>query len=120
MKRILIVEDDGWLAENYLRILQKDGYKVAVANNALSAIDAVDDFKPDAIVLDVVLTGSTAFALLHELQSYSDTGEIPVVICTNLAEDLATKNLRPYGVRKVIDKTKMNPDDITVALKGIL
>lgn len=120
IKSILIVEDDKWLAEQYLRILKSAGYKASIALNALDAITIIDDNIPDAIILDVLLTGSTAFALLHELQSYGDTGVIPIILCTNLAEELLLKDLKPYGVRQIIDKSTMAPDDLTTALKRVL
>lgn len=117
---ILIVEDDEWLAEQHARVLTMAGYKISVALHALAAIQAVDTICPDAIVLDVLLTGSTAFALLHELQSYSDTGDIPIILCTNLASELSMDELEPYGVKLILDKTTMVPDDLIVALKGVL
>jgi len=109
---ILIVEDDDWLAEQHSRVLTKAGYKIAVALHALVAIQVIDDINPDAIVLDVLLTGSTAFALLHELQSYGDTGDIPIILCTNLASELSVDDLELYGVKKILDKTTMVPDDL--------
>jgi DNA-binding response OmpR family regulator len=117
---ILIVEDDDWLAEQHARVLTKAGYKVAVALHALAAIQAIDDVTPDVIILDVLLTGSTAFALLHELQSYGDTGDIPIILCTNLASELSADDLEPYGVKKILDKTTMTPDDLVVALRSVL
>ena len=118
--RVLIVEDDTWLAEQHGRVLEKAGYKTTVAPHALSAIVAVDSAKPDVIVLDVLLTGSTAFALMHELQSYGDTGEIPIILCTNLAPDLSMDKMKPYGVKRVLDKTTMEPDDIVTAVRSVL
>jgi CheY-like chemotaxis protein len=117
---ILVVDDDEWLAEQYKRLLNSQGYDVTVASHAIAAIQLVDDINPSAIILDVLLTGSTAFALLHELQSYGDTGDIPVIICTNLASDLSIEDLKPYGVRRILDKTKMLPSDLLVALRSVL
>jgi CheY-like chemotaxis protein len=119
-KLVLVVEDDRWLAEQYSRVLSAANYKSIIVTHALAAIQAVDDYQPDAIILDVLLTGSTAFALLHELQSYGDTGDIPIILCTNLASELSLDDLKPYGVRRVIDKTTMQPDDIVVALRSVL
>lgn len=117
---VLVVEDDRWLAEQYSRVLSKVGYEVKVTSHALAAVQAIDDFHPDVIILDVLLTGSTAFTLLHELQSYGDTGAIPIILCTNLASELSLNDLKPYGVRRIIDKTKMAPDDLTIALRSVL
>lgn len=117
---ILLVEDDAWLAETEAAVLQKAGYTVRVAPHAPAAIAMVDEALPDVIVLDVLLAGSTAFALLHELQSYTDTGNIPVILCTNLAEQFDVRKLEDYGVKRIVDKTTMHPDDVTVAIKAIL
>lgn len=120
MNKLLLVEDDAWLAELQVSALEKAGFKVKLAAHAPSAIQAVDQFKPDAIILDLLLTGSTGFALLHELQSYSDTRLIPVVLCTSAGENLTADSLQPYGVRKIIDKTVMMPDDLVAAVRSLL
>ncbi len=120
MTRVLLVEDDAWLAELQLSVLQKAGYEVTLAPHALAAIELVDSASPDIIVLDVLLAGSTAFALLNELQSYTDTGAVPIILCTNLADQLDPGKLREYGVNKVVDKTTMHPDDVIVAIRSIL
>ena len=117
---ILIVEDDRWQAEQYERVLNRAGYVTTITLHALDAIEAIDDIHPDAIVLDVLLVGNTAFALLHELQTYSDTGNIPVIMCTNLASDLSIDDLRPYGVKQILDKTTMKPDDLVTAVRSVL
>lgn len=117
---VLIVEDDEWLAEQHQRVLNIAGYKTSIALHAIAAIQAIDDVHPDVIILDVLLTGNTAFALLHELQSYGDTGNIPIILCTNLASELSIDNLKPYGVRRILDKTTMAPDDLVAAVRNVL
>lgn len=118
--RILIVEDDEWLAEQFVRVLNKSEFKARAAHNVISAIDLIDKFKPDALVFDVLLTGGTIFTLLHELQTYQDTSKLPIVICTNIAGDLDFDSLEPYGVRKVLDKSTMRPDDLAAAVRSVL
>lgn len=116
---VLLVEDDPWLAELEADILVSAGYRVEHAPHAPSAIAKIDQSQPDVIILDVLLTGSTAFALLHELQSYGDTKGVPIILCTNMAETLRLDDLAPYGVRRIIDKTTMQPDDLPAAIKGV-
>lgn len=120
LRSILVVEDDEWLAEQFARILRKENYKVTVSLHALSAMDMIDKVHPDLIVLDVLLTGSTAFALMHELQTYNDTSKIPIIICSNLASELAIDNLKPYGVKRLLDKATMKPSDLVAAVKSVL
>lgn len=120
MTKVLLVEDDAWLAEMEAGVLGKEGYEVQIAPHALAAIDLVDSFTPDIIILDVLLAGSTAFAFLNELQSHSDTKEIPVVLCTNLAEQFSDTRLEEYGVKRVVDKSTMHPNDLVVAVKAVV
>lgn len=118
--KILIVEDEAWLAHQQRSLLEKEGYKVEVSPHARGAIQYIDQFDPDIIILDVLLPGATAFSLLHELQSYGDTGSIPVIICSSMATELRPADLEAYGVRKVLDKTTMQPRDIVGAVKSLL
>lgn len=117
---ILLIEDDAWLAELEAKALQKEGYDVVHAPHAPAAIVAIDATPPDAIVLDVLLGGSTAFALLHELQSYEDTGDLPIILCTNMAESLNLEELKSYGVRRIVDKSTMLPSDLVAAVRSVL
>ncbi len=120
MKKVLIVEDDRWLAELFASSLQKAGYKTETASHAYAAIDVVDTFHPDVIMLDMLLTGSTGFALLNELQSHADTMHVPVIVCSNLAENVDSEQLKQYGVLRMIDKTTMVPDDVVTAVRAVL
>jgi CheY-like chemotaxis protein len=117
---VLIVEDDQWLAEQLARTLMGAGIRSELATHALGAIDMIDANPPDAIVLDVLLAGPNAFTLLHELQSHADLASIPVILCTNSADQLAGEDIAAYGVRQVLDKATMVPDDLVAAIKKVL
>lgn len=119
-RNILVVEDDEWVAEQHIRVLATAEYHATYVTNALDAIEALDAHPPDAIVLDVLLTGQNAFALLHELRSHSDLATIPVVLCTNSAEVLPDEDVVAYGIRQVLDKTTMRPQDLIAAVKKVL
>lgn len=118
--RVVVVEDDLWLAEHYRRVLRRGGYETYHAPNALGAIDIIDDVRPHAILLDVLLTGTTALALLHELKSHPDLAVIPVVLSTNLADQIELDDVASYGVKRILDKATMHPDDITAAIRGVV
>jgi len=119
-QHVLLVEDDPWLAELEAGVLTQAGYEVTHAPHAPSAIAKIDEKQPDIIILDVLLTGSTAFALLHELQSYGDTKNVPIILCTNMAENLKLEDLKNYGVRRIVDKTTMQLDDLPAAIRSVL
>lgn len=119
-KKVIIVEDDTWYAEHVTRLLEKEGVKCYVAEHPAQAIDMIDAVQPDVIMLDMLLTGSTGLILLHELQSHTDLAGIPVIVCSTIVDSLQAEKLRPYGVRRTLDKTTMHPDDVAAAVRGVL
>lgn len=119
-QRVVVVEDDAWLAEHYVRVLRRAGYETYHAAHALGAIDMIDDVRPHAILLDVLLTGTTALALLHELRSHADLAGIPIVLATNLADQIDMQDVQGYGVKRMLDKSSMQPEDIAASIRAVL
>lgn len=117
---VLIVEDDEWQAEQHVRTLTQAGMQAEWVEHAFGAMDSIDAHHPDVIVLDVLLTGQTAFTLLHELQSHADLASIPIIFCTTSAADLIQEDVEVYGVKAVLDKTTMAPHDLVAAIKKVL
>lgn len=121
MKKVLVVDDDVWLAESYRRTLEDAGWQVAVAARASQAIDLIDEMQPGVVLLDIMLPESSAPALLNELQSHSDLAKLPIVLCSSLALDAGSQAyLASYGVKQVIDKTKITPEAIVKSLENAL
>lgn len=117
--KVVVVEDDTLLFRHYERILKRADIETYHAAHALEAIDVIDDVQPDVIMADMLLTGSTALPLLHELQSHDDLAQIPVVVVTNVAADISLDTLKPYGVKKLMDKMTMKPDELVAAVRNL-
>lgn len=105
---IFIIDDDEVMAECIARYCGKS--KTKVFSNAIEAMNAIDDEKPDLIFLDILLDGPDGFTFLNELASYDDTARIPIVIVSSL--DLKNRDLTDYGVIGIINKDNMLPEDI--------
>lgn len=115
---VLIVEDDNWLADSYSLILTQAGWMTQTVHSATKALRAIDDKLPDVVLLDVLLPGANAIELMHELQSYSDTKNLPIVLCTSLGgHHLKKDNLEEYGVRAVLDKSRLTAPHLLRALR---
>lgn len=118
MKKLLIAEDD----KNWADILGKFAvdvgaeYRVAVSGG--QAIEIIDNWQPDALILDMLLAGETAIALLNELRSYADLASLSIVVCTNI--DVKMDDLRPLGVKAVLNKTSMRPNEARAIFREVL
>ena len=118
--KVLVIESEPWLGEQFERTLKRHGFAVTLTSNAYSAIDIVDDIHPDAIVMGLLLSGAGGLSLLHELQSYGDTAKVPVIVCSATTQPIDPDELKPYGVKRVLDTGTMQPDDLPVAVRSVL
>ncbi|MFZ1361119.1 MAG: response regulator [Candidatus Saccharimonadales bacterium] len=117
---VLLVEDDAWLGELYAQLLYDVGFTTKVVSDGHSAIEAIDTQLPQVIILDMLLTGGTGIALLHELQSYVDTATIPIIVCSSIGVTMPAVDMTAYGVTRILDKTTMHPNDIVTAVRSVM
>jgi type II secretory ATPase GspE/PulE/Tfp pilus assembly ATPase PilB-like protein/CheY-like chemotaxis protein len=79
---VLLVEDEEQLRRVMKDLLEREGYTVAEARDGVQALDQVDRFAPDVIILDLNLPGIDGYSVLAQLRSRSATRSIPVVVLT--------------------------------------
>ncbi len=122
MSNILIVEDDRWLAEAYQLTLEGQGHKTIVCNNGYAAIEALDFFIAELVVLDLLLPGANGIQLLHEISSYQDLSKIKVIMLSNsFMNNRATyANLRSYGVKRMLEKSLTTPAILLKTVEEVL
>lgn len=118
--RVLIIDDDTWLGDEFVRLLARHGFAAQHVSNGLAGMDAIDLERPDVIVLDLFMPGPNGLVLLHELQTHSDLATIPIILCSNSSADVSLETLRPYGVHVMLDKTSMVPADLVSAIRKVL
>ena len=105
--KLLLIEDDRWLADSYMHVLEE--YDIDSAVSGQDAMDLIHVHDYDLIIADVMLERGLVIDLLHELQSYDDTAQLPIVLCTTLAQRIKLEDVRAYGVVAVLDKTTLTP-----------
>ena len=77
--RVLVVEDEPTVADVVVRYLERDGHDVEVAGDGPAALRAFDDFRPDLIVLDLMLPGLDGVDVCRRIRSVSN---VPIVMLT--------------------------------------
>jgi two-component system OmpR family response regulator len=78
--RVLVVDDEPALAELLSMALRYEGWDVRTAADGLAAVRAARDFRPDAVVLDMMLPDLDGLEVLRRLRS--DGGDVPVLFLT--------------------------------------
>jgi signal transduction histidine kinase len=90
--RILIVDDDEGIRFALESLLTLDNYEFASAENGMEGLKKVMEFKPDVILLDVMMPGMDGFEVCRRLKENVSWRQIPVIMITALdsREDLAS------------------------------
>jgi DNA-binding response OmpR family regulator len=114
VSRILIVEDEADMAMGLRDNLQFEGYEVATAVDGAEALKMVPTWRPDVILLDVMLPKSDGFEVCSKIRAMGMT--MPIVMLTARgqeidkvrglelgADDYITK---PFGVRELLARIK--------------
>jgi len=112
-KKILIVEDDKVLAETLHAILADTGlYEVAVANGGAAGLQLADEFKPDLIILDLLMAGTSGMDLLAKWKETGLSSRVPVIVATNLDQLPFINHALTLGVHNYFLKSEMSPEAI--------
>jgi two-component system, OmpR family, response regulator len=115
--RVLVVDDEPSLAELLSSVLRYEGWDIAVAGDGSSAVRTAREFKPDAVVLDVMLPDFSGFEVLRRLRA-----ELPHVCVLFLTARDAVED-RVAGITAGGDDYVTKPfslEELLARLRGLL
>jgi CheY-like chemotaxis protein len=116
-KKILLAEDVRAIALQISHALEKAGYEVQVARDGEECMEKVASFKPDLLVLDLIMPKITGLEVLRTLRAAAATENLPVIVTT--AKDYSTelKHIRQSGPVDVLIKP-FAPDVLLLKLES--
>ncbi|HTR40136.1 MAG TPA: response regulator [Pseudomonadales bacterium] len=112
MKKILIIEDDQILGNIYRNKLAVEHYQVEVANNGESGLALMRSFKPNMILLDLVLPQMSGIEVIKHIRSETDFAGVPVVVLSNTYLTNLIQDAWKAGATKCLSKASCSPKDI--------
>lgn len=116
-KRILFVEDDDALASVYLVRLQAEGFDVKRVANGEDALAVAISFKPDLVLLDVMMPKISGFDVLDIIRNTPETANLKVVMLTALSQEADKKRAQELGVDEYLVKSQVVITDVIDRLK---
>jgi DNA-binding response OmpR family regulator len=81
MLRVLVVDDNRDTAETMAILLKLWGHEAFTARDGWAAVNAVDHFRPDVVLLDIGLPGLDGYEVARQLRQGG--GKQPVIICVS-------------------------------------
>lgn len=119
MSTVLVVEDTLTEMAVIVGCLRQGGLHVITAKSSEEARIKIDEQRPDAIVLDVVLPGRSGFEFCRALKAQAETSKIPVVLCSTKGSDMD----RFWGMKQGADAYLPKPldqDELVRTIKLLL
>src|ERR1700754_2229949 len=101
---VLVVEDEAALAELLKYNLEKEGYRVSVANDGEEALVVADESQPDLVVLDWMLPKAPGIEVCRRLRARQETRNTPIVMLTARSEESARVRGLDIGADDYITK----------------
>jgi DNA-binding response OmpR family regulator len=121
MAKILIVEDDVLMVKMYQGKFEDDGFDVAVAFDGETGLIKAKEFKPDLILLDIMMPKVNGLEMLKNLKADETIKKIPVILLTNVGgnDEDAEKGLSLGAVAYMV-KAQYDAKDVVKKVKEIL
>ena len=116
-KKILLVEDDTALAAVYRSRLELEGFEINEVNNGEDALSAAISFRPDLILLDVMMPKISGFDVLDILRNTPETTNIHVVMLTALSQPKDKERAEQLGVDDYLVKSQVVIGDVVARVK---
>jgi len=119
-KRILLVEDDDALAGVYLVRLQAEGFDVHRVANGEDALAATISYKPDLVLLDVMMPKVSGFDVLDILRNTPETANLKIIMLTALSQESDKQRAMQLGVDDYLVKSQVVITDVIDRIKNLL
>lgn len=117
---VLVVEDDKFLRELFIRKLFSDGFKVENAIDAKGVFEILGRWKPDIILLDLILPGVDGFEILSRIKKDDTIKDIPVIVLSNLGQQEDIDRAMALGAKDFMVKANFTLDEIIARVRTIL
>lgn len=119
-RKVLLVEDDGFLASIYAQKLELEGFDVVFATNGEDGLKLADKDHPDLILLDLLMPKMDGFEMLATLKANTATKDIPVLILTNVGQRDDVERCMKLGAAGYVIKAHSLPHETVKRVKEIL
>lgn len=116
-KRVLFVEDDDALASVYIVRLEAEGFQVQRVANGEDALASAISFKPDLVLLDVMMPKVSGFDVLDILRNTPETANLKIIMLTALSQDSDKKRAEALGVDDYLVKSQVVISDVIQRIK---
>ena len=118
MSAVLVVDDTADCSEPLAKLLRYKGHTVQCAGDGREALGVLEGFRPDVIVLDLMMPVMDGVTFLQEMRRNPDWAGIRVVVFTGQGDGLPAARLAELGVGEVFLKASVDFRRLLAAIAG--
>lgn len=118
-KKILVVEDDVQISDLMRRYISSVGYEVDVIKNGYKLFDTLDSGEYGMIFMDVLMPGQTGLELLKELKKDEKYKNIPVVMLSNVVDQVKMDEAMVCGAAEYLIKVNTDLNKVREVLERL-
>lgn len=119
-QKVMIIEDDGFLASIYAQKLELAGYEVAFATNGEDGLKLIQKDRPDLVLLDLLMPQMDGFEVLEKLRADPATKDLKVLVLTNLGQKEDVERCLKLGAVGYIIKAHSLPEETVKRIAEVL
>lgn len=116
-KKILLVEDDDTLANVYKTRLHTEGFDLKRVPNGEDALAAALEYKPDLVLLDIMMPKVSGFDVLDIIRNTPETTNMKVIMLTALNQEADRQRAESMGVDDYLVKSQVVIADVIERIK---
>ena len=118
--KILVVEDEEILLTALREELESGGYQVEGATDGIDGLEKTKAFKPDLILLDLLMPKMDGMEMLQKLKADSEIRDVPVVILTNLSDYEKISEALSLGAMDYLVKANYKLEDLLEKVSTVM
>jgi DNA-binding response OmpR family regulator len=120
MKKILLIEDDQIVANIYRNKFTIEGFQVEIALDGQVGFDLIRSFRPDAVILDLMLPKLTGVELMKKIRSEPDFEKLPLIVFSNTYLTNLVQDAWQAGATKCLSKSNCTPKQVIDVVRSTL
>lgn len=118
--KILLIEDDTFLAGIYATKFEQAGFEVSLAADGEAGLKAAQKEKPNIILLDILMPKMDGFEVLENLKKDANLSKIPVILLTNLGQREDVEKGLKLGAVDYLIKAHFMPHETVEKVKKVI
>jgi DNA-binding response OmpR family regulator len=118
MKKVLIIEDDQIVANIYRNKFTVEGYQVEIALDGEAGLELIKSFRPDAVILDLMLPKITGVELMKKIRAEPDFENLPLIVFSNTYLSNMVQEAWKAGATKCLSKANCTPRQVIEVVRS--